>query len=162
LNKKKPDIIKDEIFNKKKQQSITAQSFLAALKANLDHEQAFKIATEAFTQYMTKTYEKVLTGTKEYTQERFDRFRKFYEDYASNSPYIDVVESTETILKVKYSRCPFYEILIDEDLDDLAYAFCLSDAGFTENVLPGVIFSRENEIVKGSKYCDHTWKFKGE
>jgi len=108
---------------------------------------------------MTKTYERVLQGTKEYSQVRFDCFRSFYEDFAVKTPYLEIIESSKTKLKVKYNRCPIYEVFIDEGIDDLAYAFCLSDSAFTKNVLPGVIFSRENEIVKGSKYCDHTWEF---
>ena len=46
---------RDSIYEERKQRSLTAQSFLAALNENLDKETAFKIAVDAFTIYMTKT-----------------------------------------------------------------------------------------------------------
>ncbi|MCE7746346.1 MAG: L-2-amino-thiazoline-4-carboxylic acid hydrolase, partial [Candidatus Heimdallarchaeota archaeon] len=141
------------------EKSLSTQSFLAALKANLDHETAFKIAKDAFSRYMVKIYADVLKGTDENSIERFDKFRAFYEEYAKKTPYLEIIESTKTKLKVKYTRCPFYEVLVDEKLEDLAYTFCLSDSVFTAKVLPGVKFSREKEIVRNDKYCDHTWEF---
>ncbi len=151
---------KDEIFKKKKIETLTTQSFLAALKENLDSETAFKIARDAFENYMTNLYSNILASTKEGSQERFDKFRRFYEEYAEKTPYLKIIESTPSILKVKYERCPIVEILEDMDLADLAYAFCLSDPAFTQNVLPGVKFSRTGEIARGGAYCDNSWEYK--
>ena len=151
--------VKDEIYIKKKAESLTAVSFLKALKENLDFDLAFKIASDAFTNYMTELYENVLSETKKGTQERFNVFRKFYENYATKTPYLKIIESSESNLKVRYERCPLFEILNDLELGDLAYSFCLSDPAFTKKVLPGVDFSRKNEISKGAPYCDNTWKF---
>jgi len=155
--KEKPE--KDEIYKQKKLETLTTQSFLAALKENLDKDTAFKIAKDAFERYMTGLYNNILASTKEGSQERFDKFRQFYEEYAEKTPYLKIIESTPNILRVKYERCPFVEILKDMDLDDLAYAFCLSDPAFTQNVLPGVKFSRTGEIARGAAYCDNMWEF---
>lgn len=151
---------KDDILNTKREESITAVSFLKALKRNLNDDTAFKIALEAFTIYMTSLYENVLKLTKKGSQERFDCFRAFYENYSKKTPYLTVFESSSIILKVQYNRCPFYEILEKEDLKDIALSFCMSDPAFTEIVLPGFKFSRKQIIAKGDSYCDHTWKFK--
>ncbi len=154
--------IKDEIYHKKREESLTAQSFLIALKENLDPDIAFKIAVAAFTNYMTSIYENVLNSTERGSQERFNRFREFYEEYATKTPYLEIIKSTLTTLKVKYTRCPFFEVSKDLGLDDLAYAFCLSDSAFTKNVLPSVQFSRKHVIAKGDPYCDHVWEFSRE
>ena len=151
---------RDEIYKKKKQESLTMISFLTTLKENLEPDKAFNIALKAFTRYMIGIYENVLVSTKIGSQERFDKFRVFYEDYAEKTPYLKIIETTPNILKVKYERCPFFEILKDLGLDDLAYAFCLSDPAFTEKLLPGVKFSRTNTIAKGGIYCDNTWEFR--
>lgn len=151
---------KDDLYLKKEEESLSTISFLKALKENLDSDTAFKIAQKAFSKYMISYYEKVLDSTKEGSQRRFDRFREFYEDYAKKTAYLEIIESSPTRLQVKYKRCPFYEILDDLDMGDLAYAFCLSDIGFTEVVLPGVEFSREYEIARGGPYCDNSWEFK--
>lgn len=152
----------DEVYEKKKEESLTARSFLAALKEHLDPEKAFEVARSAFARYMTGVYERVLSSTKPGTQERFDCFREFHAEYAKITPYLEILESNETVLKVVYHRCPFFEISRDEGLGELAYAFCLSDPTFTQNVLPGVKFSRNKIIAKGDGYCDNTWEFKKE
>lgn len=150
---------KDSIYEKKKEQSLTAVSFLTALTANLDHNLAFKIAVDAFTRYMTSYYEKILDSTEPESQDRFDRFRRSYEEYSQETPYCHIVESSPKVLRVKFTRCPFFEILSEIGLNEIAYAFCLSDHKFTEIVLPRVAFTRKNEIAKGDDYCDHTWGF---
>ena len=158
--RKKEKRKKDDILRKKKLESRKTQSFLAALKENLDSETAFKIAKDAFEKYMTNFYGNILASTEEGSQERFNKFRRFYEEYAEKTPYLKIIESTPIILKVKYERCPFVEILRDMDLAELAYAFCLSDPAFTQNVLPGVKFSRTGEIARGAAYCDNIWEYK--
>lgn len=149
----------DEILAEKREKSLITVSFLAAINENLDPEKAFKIASDAFANYMISLYEDILASTEEYSQERFDCFRKFYEDYSKKTPYLKIIESTPKILRVKYLRCPFYEILEERGLEVLAYAFCLSDLTFTKKVLPGVKFSRNHEIARGGPYCDNTWEF---
>jgi len=139
--------------------SLTAVSFLAALKENLEPEIAYKVACDAFDNYMTGQFEGILASTEKGSQERFNQFREYYEGYAKKVPYVEVIESNTKILRLKFNRCPFFEILIDLELDDLAYPFCLSDYAFTEKVLPGVKFSRAHEITKGDQCCDPTWEY---
>jgi len=147
----------DEIFEKARKGHLITVGFLTALKANFDPETAFRVAVEGFTNYMENNYRLVLGKTREGSQERFDLFRKQYEDSAEKSTYLHIVESTPTTLKVRFVRCPFSEVMEEYGLSDLAYAFCLSDPAFTKKVLPGVVFSRDHVIVKGDPFCDHTW-----
>ena len=148
----------DEIYRRKKEESLTAVSFLSALKENLEPEIAYKVALDAFANYMTSQFEGILASTEKNSQERFNQFRDYYESYAKKIPYVEVIKSNPNILRIKFNRCPFFEILTDLELGDLAYPFCLSDYTFTEKVLPGVKFSRIHEITKGDQYCDHTWE----
>ncbi|PWI48910.1 hypothetical protein CEE45_04050 [Candidatus Heimdallarchaeota archaeon B3_Heim] len=156
-NRKSPQ--KDRIYTQKKLQSLATVSFLTSINENLNKEMAFKVASDAFGKFMTTYYRNILSDFEPGSQERFNRFRESYVQFASETPYCEIIESASTILKVKFTRCPFYEILTDEGLADLAYAYCISDQTFTENVLPGVQFSRNHEIVTGSAYCDHIWEF---
>jgi len=152
-------IEKDEIYNKRKAESLITVSFLSALKKNLKPDLAFTIASDAFTRYMVSIYEEVLGETEIGSQKRFDCFREFYEEHSKKTPYLEILESTPSVLRVKYNRCPFFEILSDYNLEELAYSFCLSDPAFTKEVLPGVKFSRSCEIAKGFQYCDNTWEY---
>ena len=79
---------------------------------------------DAFTRYLTNLYKKVLEKTTEGSQERFDKFREFYEEFAEKTPYCEILESTSTILKVKFIRCPFFEVLKDSNLKYMARAYC--------------------------------------
>lgn len=142
---------------KAREHHLITVGFLTALKDNFEHERAFEIAAQAFGNYMIFYYTQVLSSTEEGTQERFDKFRHHYEEYAQKSDYIKIIKSTPHILKIHYDRCPFSEIMAEYNLSDLAYAFCLSDYIFTKKVLPNVKLQRENVIIKGDKYCDHTW-----
>ncbi len=144
---------------KARERHLITVGFLTALKDNFEHERAFKIAAEAFGNYMTFYYTDILSSTREGSQERFDKFRKHYEEYAQKSDYIKIIKSTPHILKIQYERCPFSEIMAEYNLSDLAYAFCLSDYVFTEKVLPKVRLQRDSVIIKGDKYCDHTWTY---
>ena len=150
---------KDEIFQASREKHLMTVGFLVALKSNLSHKKAFEIAANGFANYMINYYELILSFTKRGSQRRFDKFRQHYEEYARKSGYIKVLESKSNILRVRFERCPFAEVMTEYNLGDLSYAFCLSDYVFTEKVLPGVKFHRVHEIVRGDKYCDHEWTF---
>ena len=150
---------KDEIFEQSKMKHLITVGFLSALNDICDPERAFEIAAQGFANYMIRHYELVLASTPAGSQERFDSFRQYYEEYAGNSNYISIVRSDATILSVQYERCPFLEVMAEYGMDMFSYAFCLSDYAFTERVLPGVTLRRAHEIAKGDEYCDHTWTF---
>ncbi len=158
MNKKN----KDDIYQKSFRNHLMTIGFLEALKDNLDSELAFMIACKGFTNYMNHYYNLVLKGIPKGSQRRFDRFREHYTNYALNCEYIQIVQSNTDILKVHYTRCPFVEIMTDFELHEFSRAFCLSDCEFTRSLLPGVVFTRTQEIASGGSFCDHTWSFKKE
>jgi hypothetical protein len=153
------DSEEDPVFRQAEQRHLLTVGFLSALRDRLSPEEAFSVARSAFAHYMIAYYSAVLGTTAEGSQERFDVFRRHYEAYAAASDYLYVVESTSTVLAVRYERCPFFDVLSKYGLADFGYAFCLADPVFTEKVLPGVCFRRTHEIVRGAAFCDHTWTF---
>lgn len=156
MNKENYEI--DEILEENRKKSLITVSFIEALDNNLTKEKAYKIMCDAFANFMITFYKKILNSTAKKSQERFDLFRKFYEDHAKKTPYLNIIYSNSKILKVKYDRCPFHEILNEKGLGEYSYAFCLSDNEFSEKVLSGVKFSRDHTIAQGGDYCDHTWE----
>jgi predicted ArsR family transcriptional regulator len=151
---------KDEVYRKAEQGHLITVSFLSALKSSFDYEKAFEVAIRGFANYMINHYNIILVSTTPGTQERFDKFRELYKDGASKSGYMDVIESNSEVLRVRFSRCPFFEVMKEYGLSEFASAYCMSDYTVTEECLPGVKFSRNHEIVKGDNYCDHTWMYK--
>lgn len=149
----------DEIYKQARARHLLTAGFLSALQSNCVPDMSMKIAEQAFARFMIKNYESFLSGTPPGSQERFDRFRANYEEAAAIKDYITIVTSEPSMLAVRFSRCPFYEVMREEGVGEFATAFCLSDYAFTEKVLKGVEFSRKNEITKGDLFCDHTWRF---
>jgi predicted ArsR family transcriptional regulator len=150
---------KDNVYRKAEQGHLMTIAFLSALKNSVDSEKAFEIATRGFTNYMINYYNIVLDSTIPGTQERFDKFREHYEGAAKKSSYLEIIKSESGVLKVRFNRCPFSEVMVEYGLSEYSSAYCLSDYAFTEECLPGVKFSRNHEIVKGDNYCDHTWMY---
>ena len=151
---------KDDTYQQSLRNHLMTIGFLEALRDNLDSKLAFKIACDGFTNYMNHYYNLLLKGITKGSQRRFDHFREHYENYALNCEYIHIVQSSTDILKVRYTRCPFVEIMTDFGLHDFSRAFCLSDYEFTRHTLPGVVFTRTQEIASGGGFCDHTWSYK--
>ncbi len=149
----------DKIFENSRKHHLITVGFLQMLQSNFNHKKAFKLATETFTNYMVEYYKLVLVDTNPSTQERFDKFRQHYEKVALKTPYLKIIESNTNILKTYYKRCPFFEVMKQHNLDNFAYAFCLSDPAFTKKVLTDVEFHRKHVISKGDRYCDNTWIF---
>jgi hypothetical protein len=152
-------IDKDAIYERSRKNHLMAVGLLAALKENLPPQQAYKVAKDGFSHYMINYYKTILGFTKEGSQERFDAFKKHYEQLAQESEYLEVLESTPAILKVRFNRCPFSEVMDDYNLTDMTTAFCMSDLSFTQELLKGVQFSRTQVIAEGDKFCDPTWTF---
>jgi predicted ArsR family transcriptional regulator len=150
--------IKDEIFNKSLNKHLITVGFIKALENNLDPKLAYDIASEAFSNYMKEYYRIILGSTEKGSQERFDTFRKHYERYSTKSSYIQIVESTSRILRIKFNRCPFSEVMEEFGLSKFTHAFCLSDLAFTRELLPGVTFQRDHVIAEGDSFCNHSWK----
>jgi hypothetical protein len=152
------NVIKDTIFIEKKRNLASTLNFLNALKTKLNIEDAVEIAEIAAANHLIQHYKEIFKGTIPESQERFDVFRKYYEAYPLISSYCEIIESNKDCLKVKFNRCPHAEILSDEDLFEFAPASCKSDIAFTEELLPGVKFSRESSIVDGDKTCIMVWE----
>ena len=147
----------DEVFTDCEHRHRMALGLLDSIGRNAEPDAALQIAAEGFKDFMVRYYTEVLDGTEPGSQEQFDAFRKHYEEYAEKSPYIRILESTPSTLKVIYERCPFAEVMEERGLSGLTEAYCSSDGAFTEALLPGVRFSREHVIARGDDFCDHTW-----
>ncbi|WKZ71063.1 MAG: L-2-amino-thiazoline-4-carboxylic acid hydrolase [Melioribacteraceae bacterium] len=150
-------IFRDKVYLEKKKNLLSTLSFLKAIDSNLPLQKAIEIADYAAANYLITYYEEVFDGTEPASQQRFDRFREHYLQHSLKSSYCEVIESTETYLKVQFLRCPFVEILDDEKLLHFAESSCKSDQAFTEKLLPGVKFNRLSSIVAGEQKCIMEW-----
>lgn len=154
-------IIEDDIFRNKREALKSTIAFLRVLKNILPPKQAALIAREAAVNYMLSVYEDVFLGTVPGSRKRFDVFRENYKKHALITPYCEILISTEYCLRVKFKRCPYAEILSSMDLFEFAEAFCLSDLAMTEQLMPGVEFSRGSSIVGGHTECIMNWSLIG-
>ena len=127
---------KDNIYLEKEKQLKATLGFLKAIKSNLSKNLAVEIAECAADNYILSIYKDVFKGTKPGTQNRFNRFRNFYENYSSLISYCEIVESTKNKIEVLFHRCPYFEILKNEKLSHFAESSCNSDLTFTNKLMP--------------------------
>jgi len=136
--------------------NITRLSFIKAIvkyAPKISHE----IIRDAFKDYMIGVYKEVFEGTEPKSQKRFDQLREFIKDNLQEG-YLELIESTSHKIKIKYLKCEFIECLEDNNLREFGTDFCMSDEGFTEELLPEIKFTRKHCIEKGDEYCDNCWK----
>lgn len=155
-----PGTMQDKIFEQSRQRHLLTVGFLTTLKKNFDKKTAFRLAAESLSFYMLYYYQEIFKGTMPGSQQRFNAFRKHYEQYANKSTYLHIVTSTPTTLKVQYDRCPLTEVMKVYDLSEFSSAFCLSDPAFTKKLLPEVTFHRCCTIAQGARCCDQAWVYK--
>lgn len=150
---------KDEIYISARRNHLMVIGFLQMLTKNFNDKKSFELAKQGFANYMINYYKLVLKDTDPGSQDRFNTFRKHYESLAKQSTYLELIESSEKVLKVKFKRCPFNEVLESYDLKDYCKAFCLSDIAFTKELLPKVDFKRKCTVSDGDDFCDNSWYF---
>ena len=70
---------------------------------------------------------------------------------------IEVDTESDTVFKLKITRCQFVEVYKLLGMSELVKALCEGDARFIENYQPRLCFERNCTIEKGDAFCDHTF-----
>jgi hypothetical protein len=68
-----------------------------------------------------------------------------------------VVEESDRHIKVRFSRCPTYEVYKDYGIPEVCQKYCDGDFEAFSQIDPKIRVTREHEIAYGDSYCDHCW-----
>lgn len=71
----------------------------------------------------------------------------------------EITEQTESILKLKVTKCFFAEGMIKLNEKEIGNAFyCAYDIGFCKGLNPDITFTRTKTLMNGDDCCDHCYK----
>ncbi len=71
----------------------------------------------------------------------------------------EVVEQTETVLRLHVSKCLFSDEMRRLGAADIGDAFyCAYDHGFCQGLNPAMQFTRMKTLMSGDDCCDHTYE----
>jgi hypothetical protein len=147
--------MKDSLYEKSKSKIQLAAYFAQEMIEALGREKALEIIGRAYQKY-----------SNEYMSEPYlnipldRRFQKFKDDLIFKSErdkHFTIVEESGTHIKVKFHRCPHYEVYKDYGIPEVCRKYCDSDFEASRKIHPKLRFTREHEIAYGDDYCDHCW-----
>jgi len=90
-------------------------------------------------------------------EERFPKFLESVRADAAKRDYMDVVEESDRHIKVRFDRCPYYEVYRDYGIPEVCQKYCDADFEAFRKVHPKLRVTREHEIAYGDGFCDHCW-----
>ncbi len=143
---------------KREIQAPLAACLIREFADHLGSEKALSIATEAVKKGAKKIGE-MMAGDYGNTIE--DLFRIVKEVWSDGDAIdFEIIEKTETTLRLNVVRCRYVELYDKLGLRDLGFCLsCSRDASFVEGFNPGLKFERHQTIMQGAPLCDFCFTF---
>jgi predicted ArsR family transcriptional regulator len=147
--------MKDPVYEKTKDQIKLAVYFAKEMIAQLGEERALDIIGKAYQTYSNDHFSEPYLELP--MEERFPKFKEALKDELITSKIADIVEESDKHIKVKFNRCPTYEVYKDYGIPEVCKKYCDGDFEAFRIVHPKLKVVREHEIAYGDTYCDHCW-----
>jgi hypothetical protein len=91
----------------------------------------------------------------------FDFLRKPDRDWVHTCTH-EIIEDTDTVLQVKYTKCIYADIFREENAQDIGYAaFCHGDFAIFSALDPRITLIRTKTLMQGDDCCDHRFIWRG-
>ena len=129
--------------------------FAKEMIAELGDDKALDIIGKAYQKYSNDHFSEPYLKIP--MEGRFPKFKESLKADSESSKIFDVVEESDTHIKVKFNRCPTYEVYKDYGIPDVCRKYCDTDFEAFRKVHPKLKVVREHEIAYGDKFCDHCW-----
>ena len=121
----------------------------------LGKERALKIIGKAYQKFSNDTFPEPYLDIP--MEKRFEKFREDLKAKAEQEAHLTIVEDSDRHIKVRFDRCPTYEVFADYGIPEVCQKYCDSDFEAFRHVHPNLKVTREHEIAYGDAYCDHCW-----
>ena len=145
----------DAAYESSKNKIKLAVYFAKEMIAQLGEEKALDIIGKAYQNYSNDHFSEPYLDVP--MEERFPKFKESLKADLKSSGTGDVVEESDRHIKVKFNRCPTYEVYRDYGIPDVCKKYCDGDFEAFRIVHPKLKVVREHEIAYGDAYCDHCW-----
>jgi hypothetical protein len=147
--------MKDALYERAKNKVLLAAYFAKEMIEDLGRDRAMEIIGRAYQQYSNDTFPESYLNLPE--EERFGKFKEDMREKSVSGKHFEIVEESDTHFKVRFNRCPYFEVYADLGIPEVCRAYCDADFEAFPHLHPKLRVTREHEIAYGDSYCDHVW-----
>ena len=145
----------DAEYEKAKNSVKLAVYFAKQMIAELGEKKALDIIGRAYQNYSNDHFIEPYLDVP--LEERFTKFKESLKADSKKRDIFEIVEESDRHIKVKFNRCPVYEVYRDYGIPEVCKKYCDGDFEAFTKVHPKLKVVREHEIAYGDEYCDHCW-----
>jgi predicted ArsR family transcriptional regulator len=145
----------DQLYERAKGKIQLAVYFAKEMIEELGKERALEIIGKAYQKFSNDTFPEPYLDIP--MEKRFQKFREDLKAKAEQEAHLTIVEDSDRHIKVRFDRCPTYEVYADYGIPEVCQKYCDGDFEAFRHVHPNIKVTREHEIAYGDAYCDHCW-----
>ncbi len=145
----------EQLYEKAKGKIQLAVYFAKEMIEELGKERALEIIGKAYQKFSNDTFPEPYLDIP--MEKRFQKFREDLKAKAEQEAHLTIVEDSDRHIKVRFDRCPTYEVYADYGIPEVCQKYCDGDFEAFRHVHPNIKVTREHEIAYGDAYCDHCW-----
>ena len=145
----------DQLYERAKGKIQLAVYFAKEMIEELGKERALEIIGKAYQKFSNDTFPEPYLDIP--MEKRFEKFREDLKAKAEQEAHLTIVEDSDRHIKVRFDRCPTYEVYADYGIPEVCQKYCDGDFEAFRHVHPNIKVTREHEIAYGDAYCDHCW-----
>ena len=145
----------DALYERVRQEIKLAVYFAREMYESLGKDRALEIIGRAYQNYSDDHMSEPYLDMP--MEKRFSKFKENLKAEAERDKSFRIVEESDTHIKVKFHRCPYYEVYKEYGIPEVCEKFCDADFGAFRKVHPRLRLARTHEIPRGDSYCDHCW-----
>jgi len=145
----------EQLYEKSKGKIQLAVYFAKEMIEELGKERALEIIGKAYQKFSNDTFPEPYLDIP--MEKRFQKFREDLKAKAEQEAHLTIVEDSDRHIKVRFDRCPTYEVYADYGIPEVCQKYCDGDFEAFRHVHPNIKVTREHEIAYGDAYCDHCW-----
>jgi hypothetical protein len=147
--------VKDTLYKQAENKIKLAVYFAREMIEELGRERALEIIGNAYQKYSNDHFVEPFENIP--LDNRFQAFKDDLKTKAEKAGNPVVVEESDRHIKVRFDRCPTYEVYRDYGIPEVCQKYCDGDFEAFRKVHPKLKMTREHEIAYGDAYCDHCW-----
>jgi predicted ArsR family transcriptional regulator len=147
--------MKDRLYERAKNRVQLAAYFAREMIQELGKEKALDIIGAAYQKYSNDHLVEPYLDVP--LEKRFEKLKENLKSEAAADGHLTVTEESDRHIKVRFNRCPYYEVYRDYGIPEVCRKYCDGDFEAFRKVHPGLRVTREHEIAYGDSCCDHCW-----
>ena len=147
--------MKDPLYEESKSKIELAIYFAKEMIKELGKEKALEMIGKAYQNYSNDHFVEPYRDMP--MDKRFPAFKENLKAEAQRDKSFTIIEESDKHIKVKFHRCPTYEVYKDYGIPEVCQKYCDGDFEAFRKVHPKLRVTREHEIAYGDTYCDHVW-----